>query len=80
MKRIFSSGRLTRLRDLLKDRNLQGYILPTEDEHFNEYVGNADRRCAFISGFTGSSCSIVITLDQAALWTDGRYQLQVVFS
>ncbi|CAH8573621.1 Xaa-Pro aminopeptidase 1 [Schistosoma haematobium] len=76
MKKIFSSGRLTRLRDLLKDRNLQGYILPTEDEHFNEYVGNADRRCAFISGFTGSSCSIVITLDQAALWTDGRYQLQ----
>ncbi|CAH8511491.1 unnamed protein product [Schistosoma turkestanicum] len=76
MKKILSSLRLTLLRDLLRDRKLQGYIVPTEDEHFNEYVGTADRRCAFISGFTGSSCSIVITLDQAALWTDGRYQLQ----
>nr|CAH8855738.1 unnamed protein product [Trichobilharzia regenti] len=76
MKALNSLGRLTRLRDLLKARNLQAYIVPTEDEHFNEYVAAADQRCAFISGFTGSSCSIVITLDKAALWTDGRYQLQ----
>ncbi|CAH8545985.1 unnamed protein product [Heterobilharzia americana] len=76
MKALNSLGRLTRLRDLLKARQLQAYILPTEDEHFNEYVSDADQRCAFISGFTGSSCSIVITLDKAALWTDGRYQLQ----
>ncbi|TNN09766.1 Xaa-Pro aminopeptidase 1 [Schistosoma japonicum] len=76
MKKILSLERLTRLRDLLKVRKLQGYILATEDEHFNEYVGVADRRCEFISGFTGSSCSIIVTLDKAALWTDGRYQLQ----
>nr|CAX73423.1 putative X-prolyl aminopeptidase [Schistosoma japonicum] len=76
MKKILSLERLTRLRDLLKVKKLQGYILATEDEHFNEYVGVADRRCEFISGFTGSSCSIIVTLDKAALWTDGRYQLQ----
>lgn len=63
----------------MRCKNLQAYILPSEDEHFNEYVDPSDQRCAFISGFTGSVCTSVITLDKAALWVDGRYHLQVGF-
>lgn len=43
----------------------------------SEYIANCDKRRAFISGFTGSAGTAVVTHDKAALWTDGRYFLQV---
>jgi Xaa-Pro aminopeptidase len=43
----------------------------------SEYIGDSDERLAFISNFTGSAGTVVVTLDKAALWTDGRYFLQV---
>ena len=67
---------LTALRRLLKERNLMAYIIPTNDAHESEYVAEVDARRAFISGFTGSAGTAVVTLDSAALWTDGRYYLQ----
>ncbi|THD20671.1 Xaa-Pro aminopeptidase [Fasciola hepatica] len=76
MKRLASLNRLTKLRALLRCKKLHAYILPSEDEHFSEYVDPSDQRCAFISGFTGSVCTTIITLDKAALWADGRYHLQ----
>ncbi|VDN27574.1 unnamed protein product [Dibothriocephalus latus] len=77
MRKLDSSSRLARLREELRKRNLDAYFLPMEDSHFNEYLAAADKRIAFISGFTGSAGTAVITTDKAALWTDGRYHDQV---
>ncbi|OON14407.1 Creatinase, partial [Opisthorchis viverrini] len=76
MRTISTLNRLTEFRSLLRSRQLQAYILHSEDEHFSEYVDPADRRYSFLSGFTGSVCTTVVTLDKAALWADGRYHLQ----
>jgi Xaa-Pro aminopeptidase len=67
---------LTKLRELLKKENISAYIIPTEDAHQSEYIADCDKRREYISGFTGSAGSAVVTLDHAALWTDGRYYLQ----
>lgn len=84
---------LQRLREVLKREGLSAYIIPTEDAHAviencsnslpgshpqSEYIANCDKRRAFISGFTGSAGTAVVTLEKAALWTDGRYFLQVL--
>ncbi|CAL8095740.1 unnamed protein product [Calicophoron daubneyi] len=76
MKRVSTVRRLTKLRELLATHNYKAYLIPSEDEHFNEYVDPCDKRCSFLSGFTGSVCTAIVTLDKAALWVDGRYHLQ----
>lgn len=55
---------------------LSAYIIPSSDAHDNEYVAPADTRREYVSGFSGSAGTVVVTLEQAALWTDGRYYLQ----
>jgi len=55
---------------------ISAYIIPSCDSHQSEYIADCDKRTAFISGFTGSNSLSVITLDDAALWTDGRYFIQ----
>ncbi|KAL3145608.1 hypothetical protein ABBQ32_003156 [Trebouxia sp. C0010 RCD-2024] len=57
-------------------RGVQAYIIPSEDTHMSEYAPSCDERRHFISGFTGSAGTAVVTTDAAALWTDGRYFLQ----
>lgn len=57
---------------------LDAYIIPTGDAHQSEYVAECDNRRAFISGFTGSAGTAVVTTKLAALWTDGRYYLQAL--
>uniref|UniRef100_T1IM68 Aminopeptidase P N-terminal domain-containing protein n=1 Tax=Strigamia maritima TaxID=126957 RepID=T1IM68_STRMM len=74
---------LKNLRLLMKNTNyvtetLQAYIIPSNDNHQSEYVAACDKRRAFISGFTGSMGTAVVTEQEAALWTDGRYFLQAV--
>ncbi|XP_020897366.1 xaa-Pro aminopeptidase 1 [Exaiptasia diaphana] len=54
---------------------IQAYIIPSCDEHQSEYLANSSRRW-FISGFDGSSGTAIVTMQKAALWTDGRYFLQ----
>ncbi|ORZ41168.1 peptidase M24, structural domain-containing protein [Catenaria anguillulae PL171] len=71
-----TSARLAALRALMKEHNLDAYIVPSEDAHQSEYIADCDGRRAFISGFTGSAGLAVVTATQAALWTDGRYFLQ----
>ena len=68
--------RLNTLRILMKENNLDAYIIPTNDFHGSEYVGDYFKTRSFISGFTGSAGTVVVTLDEAILWTDGRYFLQ----
>ncbi|KAH9974669.1 Creatinase/aminopeptidase [Lactifluus volemus] len=68
--------RLSALRSLMADRNIDAYIVPSEDQHFSEYPAECDKRRAFISGFSGSAGTVIVTKDKAYLFTDGRYFLQ----
>ena len=68
--------KLTALRGLMKERNLDVYMIPTSDFHETEYVGEHFKARAYMSGFTGSQGTLVVTLKDAALWTDGRYFIQ----
>lgn len=67
---------LRNLRDLMKKYRIDAYIIPTNDFHGSEYVGDYFKARSFISGFTGSAGTVVVTLNEAGLWTDGRYFLQ----
>nr|XP_027231982.1 xaa-Pro aminopeptidase 1-like [Penaeus vannamei] len=64
------------LRAEMASEDLEAYIIPTDDEHQSEYVADADKRRQYISGFSGSAGTAVVTMEQLALWTDGRYFLQ----
>jgi len=68
---------LPRLRKALKAAGLDGFIVPHEDEWQNEYVPPAFDRLAWATGFTGSAGAAVVMIDEAAVFTDGRYTLQV---
>lgn len=71
-----SSEKLTKLRALMHKHKLAFYLVLGTDPHQTEYTPAIWRRRAFISGFTGSNGDALIGLDQAYLWTDGRYTLQ----
>lgn len=69
-------NRLKELRCLMKEKNIDVYIVPSADNHQSEYVGDYFKARAFITGFTGSAGTAVITQTEAGLWTDGRYFIQ----
>ncbi|EHA49003.1 xaa-Pro aminopeptidase 1 [Pyricularia oryzae 70-15] len=73
MKTVSTSDRLAELRGLMRARSIDVYIVPTEDAHSSEYIAPCDGRREFISGFSGSAGTAVVTNDKAALATDGRY-------
>lgn len=68
--------RLADLRKCFDKHNIGVYVVLTQDEHNSEYTSEADNRRAFISGFTGSAGTAVISKSEAVLATDGRYFLQ----
>ena len=68
--------KLQALRAVMKANGIDIYVVPTDDFHQSEYVGEHFKARAYITGFTGSAGTAVITLDEAGLWTDGRYFLQ----
>ena len=68
--------RIEKLRRLMADRKIDMYVIPTADFHQSEYVGEHFKARKFITGFSGSQGTAVITKDDARLWTDGRYFLQ----
>lgn len=68
--------RLQALREEMSKRGIAMYIVPTSDFHESEYVGTYFKARKFITGFTGSAGTAVITLTEAGLWTDGRYFIQ----
>lgn len=68
--------RLKALRSEMKKRGISVYVVPTADFHESEYVGEHFKARKFITGFTGSAGTAVITMDEAGLWTDGRYFVQ----
>lgn len=68
--------RLQALRELMKQRNIDAYLIPTSDFHESEYVGEYFKCRKFLTGFTGSAGTAVVTMDDGAVWTDGRYFVQ----
>ena len=68
--------RLSELRREMKARSIDIYVIPTADYHGSEYVGEHFKARQFITGFTGSAGTAVITMTEAGLWTDARYFLQ----
>ncbi|GAA5975397.1 hypothetical protein JCM5350_006468 [Sporobolomyces pararoseus] len=71
-----SSSKLAALRSKLRDNKLDAYVIPTADAHSSEYVGECDKRRAWISGFNGSAGVAIVTLDAAHIFTDSRYWVQ----
>jgi Xaa-Pro aminopeptidase len=71
------ADRLAALREQLKAEKLDGFVVPLTDEHMSEYVGTYAQRLAWLTGFEGSAGSAVVLPEQAAIFVDGRYTLQV---
>lgn len=70
------SKKIEELRVLMKERGISIYIIPTADYHQSEYVNEYFKVRQYITGFTGSAGTAVVTEDEACLWTDGRYYIQ----
>lgn len=69
-------GRIAKLRELMKEKNIDYYIVPSSDAHQSEYIADYYNERQYISGFTGSAGLVIISLNKALLWTDGRYFIQ----
>jgi Xaa-Pro aminopeptidase len=70
-------ARLAALREQLKRDRLDGFVVPLTDEHMSEYVGAYAQRLAWLTGFQGSAGTAVVLPEEAAIFVDGRYTLQV---
>ena len=70
-------ARLDALRTELEKRGLDGFVIPISDEHMSEYVGSYAQRLNWLTGFGGSAGSAAVLKDKAAMFTDGRYTVQV---
>jgi len=71
------ADRLAALREQLKAAKLDGFVVPLTDEHMSEYVGSYAQRLAWLTGFEGSAGAAVVLPEEAAIFVDGRYTLQV---
>ena len=70
--------RISRLREKMQEAEIDMYLVPTADFHQSEYVGDYFKVRKWLSGFSGSAGTLVVTMDSAYLWTDGRYFIQAV--
>ncbi len=68
--------RLDSLREHMKENNISAVVIPTADMHLSEYISDHYKFREYLSGFTGSAGTLVVTTDDAGLWTDGRYYIQ----
>ena len=69
-------ARLDRLREIMKREGIDLYYIPSSDFHNSEYIGDFFKCRQYMSGFTGSAGSLIITKEEACLFTDGRYHIQ----
>lgn len=70
--------RITLLRSLFTEYNIDGYIIPSNDKYMSEYVPDYAKRLEYITGFTGSNGMVIICKDVALFFTDGRYLEQAI--
>src|SRR5450432_1133145 len=75
--RSFGPRHAPLIRQAIAEQQLDGFLIPHEDEHQNEYLPAANDRLAWATGFTGSAGAAVVLKDKAAIFVDGRYTLQV---
>lgn len=68
--------RIDLLREKMAERGMDAYLIPTDDFHGSEYVGDYFKCREYMTGFTGSAGTMVVTMEEAGLWTDGRYFVQ----
>ncbi len=68
--------RIEALRALMRREGMTAYVISSSDFHLSEYTGDYFKERQYMSGFTGSAGTLVVTADDAALWTDGRYFIQ----
>ena len=73
----FGARHLPLIREQMAAQGLDGFLIPHEDEHQNEYLPDANERLAWATGFTGSAGAAVVMEDKAAVFSDGRYTLQL---
>ncbi|XP_055963721.1 xaa-Pro aminopeptidase 2 [Sorex fumeus] len=73
---VNTTVQLTALRKQMHAQNVAAYIIPETDAHMSEYIGEHDKRRAWMTGFTGSAGTAVVTMNKAAVWTDSRYWTQ----
>lgn len=76
MENLTVSQKLNALRSEMEKEGITAYYVPTDDFHGSEYVNDYFKCREYLSGFTGSAGTLVVTMDFAGLWTDGRYFLQ----
>ncbi|MDR3227433.1 MAG: aminopeptidase P family protein [Prevotellaceae bacterium] len=67
---------IEKLRNYMRKEKIDAFIIPSNDTHFSEYVADYWKCREWLSGFTGSAATVVVTSRKAALWTDSRYFLQ----
>ncbi len=70
------NSKIEALRKLMTKENIDAYIIPSSDSHQSEYTGEHFKSRQWISGFTGSAGTVVVTQNKEMLWTDGRYFIQ----
>lgn len=70
------NSRIYNIRQLMHQKNIDAYIIPSSDPHQSEYVADHWKSRQWVSGFAGSAGTVVITKDHAGLWTDSRYFIQ----
>lgn len=73
---VDTSERLVALRAAMRECGVDAYVIGTEDAHASEYTAACDRRLTYVSGFTGSTATVVVLADSAHFFTDGRYHVQ----
>lgn len=76
MDNIVIKERLKELRSRMKENHIDFYMIPTADYHHSEYVGDYFKAREYFSGFTGSAGTLIVSENEAGLWTDGRYFIQ----
>lgn len=76
MENELIKGRLKKLREVMKEKGVDYYVIPTADYHGSEYVNDYFKVREYFSGFTGSAGTLLVWQEGAALWTDGRYFIQ----
>lgn len=69
--------KLRLLREVMSKRGVSAYLVETQDAHQSEYVADHDKRREWLTDFTGSAGTALVTSTKALMWTDGRYFLQV---
>ena len=67
---------IKKIQDLLKEKDLDAYIITSTDNHFDEYLPEHYKVIEFLTGFTGENATLIITKNEAALWIDSRFFLQ----